>query len=49
VTSITSNPLDVAHAFGLFVVTLSGDQVSAITRFDNAVFPRFGLPRTIVD
>jgi RNA polymerase sigma-70 factor (TIGR02960 family) len=39
----------VAHAFGLFVITLSGDRVSAITRFDNAVFPRFGLPRTLAD
>ena len=39
----------VAHAFGLFVVTLSGDRVSAITRFDNAVLGRFGLPRTLTD
>jgi RNA polymerase sigma-70 factor (ECF subfamily) len=40
---------NIAHAFGLFVITLSGDQVSAITRFDNAVYPRFGLPRTLQD
>ena len=40
---------DVAHAFGLFVITLAGGQVSAITRFDGAVFSRFGLPRTTVD
>jgi len=39
----------VAQAFGLFVVTLAGDRVSAITRFDNSVFPRFGLPRTLPD
>ena len=39
----------VLHAFGLFVITLSGDQVSAITRFDNTVLPRFGLPRTLAD
>ena len=39
----------VAHAFGLFVITLSGDRVSAITRFDNSVLPRFGLPRTLAD
>jgi RNA polymerase sigma-70 factor (ECF subfamily) len=38
-----------AHAFGLLVVTLSGDRVSAITRFDNAVLARFGLPRTLPD
>jgi RNA polymerase sigma-70 factor (ECF subfamily) len=37
----------VAHAFGLVVVTVSGGRVSAITRFDNAVLPRFGLPRTL--
>jgi RNA polymerase sigma-70 factor (TIGR02960 family) len=36
-----------AHAFGLLVVTLAGGQVSAITRFENAVLPRFGLPRTL--
>jgi RNA polymerase sigma-70 factor (ECF subfamily) len=39
----------VAHAFGLFVVTIAGEQVSAITRFDNSVFPRFGLARTLQD
>jgi RNA polymerase sigma-70 factor (TIGR02960 family) len=38
-----------AHAIGLFVITLSGDRVSAITRFDNSVMPRFGLPRTLPD
>ena len=39
----------VAHAFGLFVITLAGDRVSAITRFDNGVLSRFGLPRTLSD
>jgi RNA polymerase sigma-70 factor (ECF subfamily) len=39
----------VGHAFGLFVVTLKGKQVSAITRFDNSVFPHFGLPRTLAE
>jgi RNA polymerase sigma-70 factor (TIGR02960 family) len=38
-----------AHANGLFVLTLSGDQISAITRFDNTAFPRFALPRTLPD
>jgi RNA polymerase sigma-70 factor (ECF subfamily) len=38
---------DVAHIFGLFVITLAGDTVSAITRFDNGVIARFGLPRTL--
>jgi RNA polymerase sigma-70 factor (TIGR02960 family) len=40
---------NVARAFGIFVVTLSGERVSAITRFDNAVWPHFGLPRTVED
>jgi RNA polymerase sigma-70 factor (TIGR02960 family) len=39
----------VAHANGLFVITLAGDQISAITRFDNTAFPRFALPRTLPD
>jgi RNA polymerase sigma-70 factor (ECF subfamily) len=40
----------IAHAHALFVLTLEGDQVSAITWFgDNSVFPHFGLPRTLRD
>jgi RNA polymerase sigma-70 factor (ECF subfamily) len=39
----------VAHAFGLLVITVRGGQVSVITRFDNAVLGRFGLPRTLTD
>ena len=39
----------VAHAFGLFVITLAGERVSAITRFDSWVFARFGLPRILAD
>jgi RNA polymerase sigma-70 factor (TIGR02960 family) len=38
----------VAHAHGLFVLTLAGDKICAITRFgDNSLFPHFGLPRTL--
>ena len=37
----------IARANAFFVITLSGSKVSAITRFDNAVIPRFGLPRTL--
>jgi RNA polymerase sigma-70 factor (TIGR02960 family) len=38
----------IAHAHGILVLTLSDDGVSAVTRFlDNAVLPRFGLPRTL--
>lgn len=32
------------YTVGLMVLTLSGTQVSAMTRFDPAVLPRFGLP-----
>jgi hypothetical protein len=31
------------------VLTLEGDRLSAITRFDNSLFPLFGLPRTLRD
>ena len=37
----------VAHAAGLMVLTLAGDRISVLTRFDNSVLPRFGLPRTL--
>ena len=40
----------VARANGLIVLTLAGDQVSAMTGFpDNSVPPLFGLPRTLPD
>ncbi len=35
------------HAMGLLVFTLTGNRICAITRFDNSVLPRFGLPRTL--
>ena len=38
----------IAHAYALFVLTLEGDRVSAITWFgDRSVFPHFGLPHTL--
>jgi RNA polymerase sigma-70 factor (TIGR02960 family) len=37
----------VFHAMGLLVLTLAGSQICAITRFDNSVLPRFGLPRKL--
>jgi RNA polymerase sigma-70 factor (ECF subfamily) len=38
----------IAHAYGLMVLTLSGDRVAAITGFpDISVFASFGLPRTL--
>jgi RNA polymerase sigma-70 factor (TIGR02960 family) len=39
---------DIARPYGLFVLTLRGDRISAITRFtDSSVFPHFGLPRML--
>ena len=39
---------DIARPRGLFVLTLDGDWISAITWFaDTSVFPQFGLPRTL--
>lgn len=35
------------YTVGLMVLTLSGTQVSAMTRFDPAVLPRFGLPPSL--
>jgi RNA polymerase sigma-70 factor (ECF subfamily) len=39
----------IQHATGLLVLTLAGSRICAITRFDNGVLPRFGLPRTLPD
>jgi hypothetical protein len=37
----------IRHGAGLLVLTLTGDQISGITRFDNDVLPVFGLPRSL--
>jgi RNA polymerase sigma-70 factor (ECF subfamily) len=37
----------VRHGTGLYVLTLTGDRISAMTRFDNSVLPSFGLPRSL--
>jgi hypothetical protein len=37
----------VFHANGMLVVTLAGDRIRAMTRFDNSVIGRFGLPRRL--
>ena len=45
---LPSPQTDVARAYALFVLTLEGDRISAITWFgDSSVFPLFGLPRTL--
>jgi hypothetical protein len=40
-------PAGIRHGTGLFVLTLTGDRICAITRFDNSVLPWFGLPRSL--
>jgi RNA polymerase sigma-70 factor (ECF subfamily) len=38
----------IARAYGLFVLTLEGDRISAITWFfERSLFAHFGLPRTL--
>ena len=37
----------VSHGTGLYVLTLDGDRISALTRFENGMLARFGLPRSI--
>jgi RNA polymerase sigma-70 factor (TIGR02960 family) len=36
-----------SHATGLYVLGLAGNRICAMTRFENSVFPRFGLPRSL--
>ena len=42
-----STPAGTRHGTGFLVLTLSADQISGITRFDNSVLPSFGLPRSL--
>jgi RNA polymerase sigma-70 factor (TIGR02960 family) len=35
------------HGTGLYALTLSGDRISAMVRFENGVLPAFGLPRSL--
>jgi RNA polymerase sigma-70 factor (TIGR02960 family) len=37
----------IRRGVGLYVLTLAGDRISAMTRFDNSVLPSFGLPRSL--
>jgi RNA polymerase sigma-70 factor (ECF subfamily) len=39
----------VGYPHGVLVLTLEGDRISAITRFDNSAMPHFGLPETLPD
>ena len=37
----------ISHGTGLFVLTLAGDRICAMTRFESSVLPWFGLPRSL--
>jgi len=40
-------PNGISHGIGLYVLTLAGDRICAMTRFENSVLPSFGLPRSL--
>jgi hypothetical protein len=40
-------PAGIRHATGFYVLTLAGDRICGMTRFDNSVLPWFGLPRSL--
>jgi RNA polymerase sigma-70 factor (ECF subfamily) len=39
-------PSGISHGVGLYVLTLKGDRICTMTRFENTVLPWFGLPRS---
>ena len=39
-------PAGIRHATAFYVLTLAGDQICALTRFEASVLPWFGLPRS---
>ena len=42
-----SAPTGIRHGTGLIVLTLAGDRICAMSRFETSVFPWFGLPRSL--
>ncbi len=40
-------PDGLGHGVGLYVLTLTGGRICAMTRFENSVLPSFGLPRSL--
>jgi RNA polymerase sigma-70 factor (ECF subfamily) len=40
-------PTGIRHGTGLYVLTLAGDRICAMTHFDSSVLPGFGLPRSL--
>jgi RNA polymerase sigma-70 factor (ECF subfamily) len=41
------DPAGVRHATAFYVLTLAGDQICGMTRFEASVLPWFGLPRSL--
>lgn len=41
------DPGGIRHGIALFVLAFTGDRICAMTRFENTVFPWFGLPRSL--
>jgi RNA polymerase sigma-70 factor (TIGR02960 family) len=39
----------IRHGTGLFVLTVTGDRICAMTHFESSVLPWFGLPRSLPD
>jgi RNA polymerase sigma-70 factor (ECF subfamily) len=37
----------IRHGTGVYVLTLAGDRICAMTRFEDSVLPSFGLPRSL--
>src|SRR5215831_8954385 len=40
-------PTGISHGVGLYVLTLTGDRICAMSRFENSVLPWFGLRRSL--
>ena len=40
-------PGGIRHAIAFYVLTLAGDRICAMTRFEASVLPWFGLPRSL--
>jgi RNA polymerase sigma-70 factor (TIGR02960 family) len=40
-------PGGISHGIGLYVLTLAGGEICAMTRFETSVLPSFGLPRSL--
>ena len=45
--SYLRSPTGISHGVGLYVLTLTGEQICGMTRFENSVLPWFKLPRSL--